>query len=442
VIPNLFGNVMAKLGNAILTFIATVILSRLLGAEGNGYFSLFIANAGLAILIIGFGIENAFTFFVAQKTMPVQKIFNTSIVLAILQSAIILILGYSFMQISANFQIHKFFLQYSTGELSNKHLVFIFIFLLSTFLQLYLISIFNGSQVFSPVNKAIKYIQVFIIISLLLFGKNIQTSTNGSDHLISFYLIAQCIAPIYLLYKYLTILQPNHQFNIFLEAIHFKQLLQFAGLALVINCIQFLAYRADIWILNNYALKSDVGIYGLSQKLIQMYWMVPMAISSITFPMLSQTGNLSGALLAKTVRIIMQVWFYLSVVSLFISPFLITLFFGKAFSASATPFLIILPGALLFIFAIMLAPYFSAKNLLTRNLLVSSICLVVIISLDYLLIPKQGIIGAAIASSIGYGVAGVVSLIQFCKLENIAIHSFFKRSKNIITDINTTILGR
>ncbi len=437
-IPNLFSNVMAKLGNAILTFIATVILSRLLGAEGNGYYSLFIANTSLFLLVIGLGIENAFTYFVAQRSFSVSKIFNSSIFFAALQALICVGIAYSLHNMA-----HINLLNYTANNyMGSQQWLLIILYLFSSFLLLYLTALFNGEQQFASVNKAARYIQLGIIIVLLFGGASIKAN-GGNNSLITVFIIAQFIAPAYLIFQYFTTMNRQHRFNSFLSGMDLRQVFRFGGFALFINLIQFLAYRADLWILDYYSQsKAEVGIYGLSQKLITMYWMVPIALASITYPMLSRMQTISTTLLTQTVKIVMQVWFYLSVVTLFVAPFFTTLFFGKAFKASVNPFLIILPGALIFVFTILLSPYFAAKNLLIKNFISSLCCLLIILVLDFLLIPKYGIIGAAIGSSIGYGITGFITLYFYCTYENISMGSFFKRSKNIITDINTTLLGR
>jgi O-antigen/teichoic acid export membrane protein len=438
VIPNLFGNVLAKLSNAVLTFTAIVILSRLLGAEGNGYFSLFIANASLFVLVIGLGLENAITYFIAQKTFPSFKIINSGILYALVQSFICIVITYGIGIITNNH-----LLTFSDTVHSQVwQWLFIFVFFLNTFLTAYLNAIFNGDQQFAIVNKATKYVQLTTIIVLVFAGKTLKKE-GGNNFLISVYIAVQSIGPMYLLHYYFTKINPRHLFTNFLNWSDLKPVVRFGLFALFINLVQFLAYRADLWILEYYNMnKAQIGIYALSQKLITMYWMVPTAIASITFPMLSRMENLTSTLLTKTVKVFMQVWFYISILSVIIGPFLISLFFGKEFKESTSPFVIILPGALLFVFNILLAPYFSSKNLLKKNFITSLICLIIIIILDLILIPKFGLEGSAIASSVGYAAAGIIALYNYCIAENLPISSFFKRSKNIMTDIRTTIIER
>jgi len=51
----------------------------------------------------------------------------------------------------------------------------------------------------------------------------------------------------------------------------------------------------------------------------------------------------------------------------------------------------------------------------------SAICLVVILVLDLLLIPSQGAMGAAIASTIGYGVTTIYFVAMYCTIQHVPV---------------------
>jgi O-antigen/teichoic acid export membrane protein len=63
----LLKNILFKGLNAFLSFIITVLMIRLLGAEGNGFYSLFIANTAIIALIISFSLNSGITYYVAKK---------------------------------------------------------------------------------------------------------------------------------------------------------------------------------------------------------------------------------------------------------------------------------------------------------------------------------------------------------------------------------------
>ena len=105
--------------------------------------------------------------------------------------------------------------------------------------------------------------------------------------------------------------------------------------------------------------------------------------------------------------------------------FFIPFFFGKEFHNSILLLRILLPGVILFCVATVLAAYFAGQNKLNINLGGSLLCLAVIVILDLLLIPSMGMKGAAIASSIGYGLTGVYFTGMYCFSKKTAVYKLF-----------------
>jgi len=79
------------------------------------------------------------------------------------------------------------------------------------------------------------------------------------------------------------------------------------------------------------------------------------------------------------------------------------------------PFIILLPGVIIFSITTLLAAYFAGINRQDINLKISFFCFFTILIGDFLLVPKYGIKGAAIASSVGYALSGIASLFVFSK---------------------------
>jgi O-antigen/teichoic acid export membrane protein len=84
-----------------------------------------------------------------------------------------------------------------------------------------------------------------------------------------------------------------------------------------------------------------------------------------------------------------------------------------------------LPGFYFFSITLLFAAYFSAKNILWINLVGSSICLIIIVIADLLLIPDFGIKGAAIANTIAYTLATAFTMGMFLKISKLKPKDFF-----------------
>jgi O-antigen/teichoic acid export membrane protein len=106
----------------------------------------------------------------------------------------------------------------------------------------------------------------------------------------------------------------------------------------------------------------------------------------------------------------------LAVLLLLVSPFFIPFIFGIDFIDAVYPFIILLPGVIIFTLTTILAAYFAGINRQDINLKISFFCFFTIFIGDLILVPKYGMEGAAVASCIGYILSGVSSLYVFSKL--------------------------
>ena len=106
-----------------------------------------------------------------------------------------------------------------------------------------------------------------------------------------------------------------------------------------------------------------------------------------------------------------------------ISPWLIQFLFGNEFNGSVIPFLYMIPGVVLFALSKILANDFVGRGRPEINSFIAFFVAILNIILNILLIPSFGIKGAAITTSICYGLDAFIKVIYFSLHNKI---SFFK----------------
>jgi O-antigen/teichoic acid export membrane protein len=89
--------------------------------------------------------------------------------------------------------------------------------------------------------------------------------------------------------------------------------------------------------------------------------------------------------------------------------------YGEAFRPSIMALLWILPGIVIFSIATVLAAYIAGKGKPHLNLIVSGVSLIVTIALDFALIPRLNIVGAAIASTASYTLSALMLIFFFMR---------------------------
>jgi O-antigen/teichoic acid export membrane protein len=165
----------------------------------------------------------------------------------------------------------------------------------------------------------------------------------------------------------------------------------------------FLLLRADILILNAFTTTVAVGLYAAAVSLVEL---TRVAADSIAQVILSQQmGGDHGSAVSLTVRIT-RLNSILAVGSVGLmcaaAPFVIPVVYGTAFTGSITTLLALAPGLIALSTTRMISGFLLR---LQRPLLRSGTALtalVINIGLNLVLIPRYGIVGCAVASSVSY----------------------------------------
>jgi stage V sporulation protein B len=162
------------------------------------------------------------------------------------------------------------------------------------------------------------------------------------------------------------------------------------------------AARLDVLVVYLLAGQSSAGIYSVALTVGMLSSLLPSALMMASFPRIASLGSGEAAqLILRLNRLTLAASAAAAVVIGALSPFLIPIAFSKAYSASVIPAVILLAGGVAASSQYMLARARAARgepSLLLRSYALNT---VIMLLLDFLLIPKFGVTGAAIASALG-----------------------------------------
>ena len=221
----------------------------------------------------------------------------------------------------------------------------------------------------------------------------------------------------------------------------YKSFSTFSVIVLLTNIIQFIAYRADYWIITLYYDHDAVGVYAQASKFAQLLWIIPGILAALIIPALkNEQQKLTRADLLSVIRLSFYFHFLLSLVVILVAFFIYSFFLPSEFYNGFFSMLIMLPGYLLFIIATLFAAYFSANRLLKTNLYGSILCCCLIIILDLLLIPHLNYKGAAIANLLSYSIATIYFIYKAMPEMKMTISDLFVIRKDDFAIFSTKIL--
>lgn len=409
------GNILAantayRILNIAATFILTILMSRLMGSAGYGLFSLIIVNVTVYNLISGFGAEAGITYHGASGKFNTVKLISFAFTIILAQLLILFLFGI----------IYKSIYHQNWFGLQNSWPV-IFIFLSISLTDKYN-ALFYGHHLYSFVNKIIFFgnLACMAAFAAIYFFSN---NYPFQIYLYIYSVIALLQSVFLVVLFHINANQPVYPLK--LSVNEWKLFFSYSLITVATNFIQFLAYRIDYWMLDYYRGAKELGVYSVSVKLVQLFWILPILFAGLLFPgTAGQRKEFGEEKIVSILRFTNTINIITGLLSFFFITWLLPLFFGKEYAEGVMPFRWLLPGIILFCNTTILAAYFAGKNQLKVNLAGSVLCLFIILILDFLLIPSLGFNGAAIASSIGYGVSGFYY-----------IHKYLKDSANNLPDI-------
>jgi polysaccharide transporter, PST family len=180
----------------------------------------------------------------------------------------------------------------------------------------------------------------------------------------------------------------------------------------IISNLAGMAYiRADRVMLGSMTGESSAGIYSAASTLVEVWYIIPMAVINSATPILTRLHTNDPACFQREfwrlARLHAIAAWVLVIALAANAPWFVPLLYGSAY-ASAVPALMLLTGALPFAFmGVVASPWYLNKGL-TLVAMRRHLCGGILnIILNFLLIPHWGAAGAAAATVVSYAIAHV-----------------------------------
>ncbi len=195
------------------------------------------------------------------------------------------------------------------------------------------------------------------------------------------------------------------------------------------NLLQYLNYRFDLFILNAYTVRADVGVYSLAVSLTTLGWVLPNGLQAVLFPRTASDAASAAAgeatqeqadeAITRASRhgVILMLPTTLVLVLLLLVG--VPLLYGEAFQETATLGLLLLPGVLAIGFGKVLTAATTGRGYPKYALITVAIVTPITLVLYFVLVPAWGTTGAAISSTISYGLTTLLSVVYLRRVTGI-----------------------
>lgn len=384
----------------LLSFLAVVFLTRLLGPEGNGVYTFTFAALNLFFTVIGFQLEGTLPVFLARDKENVPGIFSTIGFLSML----------SFLAFSAILAILVFLVPGGDQWVipPDQPVMFFFLFLVIAFglrrISTLIQSALRGLFRFKAFNA---YMIISQGLPALVYGL-ILWFTTQYDHPLT---LETCFKIILLLETSLVLAGTLFlwRFNIIsfsgdylsnlkpVSELSLKSLLSASG--------HFLNKRLDVWFVQFYKGTAMLGQYGLATQVTNFISDAMTPFNQVLVPYIAGSPpDQHKEMVVRTARLNITIALCAAAMIISTSWIFIPLFFGQAFRHAVPATQILSLGIIFISQRLVFTGYFKAVNQMHYPIKASWAGVVMTVALDILLIPDFGIIGASWATVTAYGI--------------------------------------
>jgi O-antigen/teichoic acid export membrane protein len=369
--------------------VAGVIVARWLGAEGLGQLAVINVAVGTLVQLASLGLPSANTYFIAQDKSQFRAAAMNSLTFALLMG-VLLALGLTGI---AKWRPELF------GFIPTKLIAIAALslpFQLLTFIGLNIFLALGRITHFNLLDLAG---QTFVLINALVA---LLVLRDGLWALVSLNTAANALIGVLMvvLVAWLAVrLNQSSPWRIDLSL--FRRMLGYGFKFHVSILAGALIFRADLLVVNHFRGAAEAGVYSVTSQVALMLMLLPGVIATLLFPRVAAEQDLSGETTCLVSRHTALLLLFCCVAAIPLS-YLLSLLYGTAFTDVTVQLLILLPGVYLVGIESVLVQHLNAIGL-PRTIPLSWIAtLIVNIVLVFVLVPRFGARGAAVASTISY----------------------------------------
>lgn len=401
-------SVFTKLLVVSIGFANSVIIARYFGPNIKGITATVLNYSNIFAILLTFGLHEAYPYFLkkSKDKENFKSIYMTNIMfLYLMYSLICLII-----------------------ILLNHHNTIVIMCAITSFFHGYSMIANYVALVENPNkrNTIVLLINLFDLLILIYFYLFIPVNTViACIFSMSLFVLESFIFTIFV--------KPKFSWKQIQFSYLFK-LFKFGFFPMIALLLTTLNYRIDIIMLKSMSISySLIGIYSIGVSLAEKVFLIPTAVKEVLLSKLSKGKDANEVI--KVIKVCYPICLIISFFILLFGKIFINIFYGLDFSSSYEITVISVFGTVFMIFFKMISTYYiiNGKQVLTVKML--SVSVIINIILNYVLIPKYKIIGAAMASDVSYFICAILFIYSFKKDQNIKFKDLLFLNKKEINNI-------
>ena len=400
--------VATRLVLAVLIFGTDIVLARLLGPAAKGRFALVLLYSQLAALVLGWGMDQALAFASARDIRSARHGFANALVWTGAVGGFgLLVSAWAYGLVEPGTATGP--LAQILPNLSQRQFIYAALAIPGElFFSIALFALLGRRMI--AAYSAVRVFRRLILLLLFLAVAALARLSLVTALLLNLGALAATA---------LAIVVAAHRGG-FLSVVPSASLLReqvaYGTRAVPGQLAERLQFRADSFLVNFFIGVRATGIYSVTSGLAETLWYIPNALGIVMFSRAVDPSADAGRVAAALTRATVAVTALSAIPALIFGPYLVRALYGSQFADAGVALRFILPGIVAYSIVAILTRYLSGRGRPGTSTLILATGLAINVLANLNLVPRLGINGAALASSISYSATALVTLVVFLRV--------------------------
>lgn len=410
-------------GNVVMSALGVcsgVITARWLGPHDRGLFQLLSELPTMLSNFVKLGVPQASVYYMRRRGAPVAAVASNALWLAVVLGTAAALAGWTWREwLLANV------LKDAPPALVAPTLALIPFVLL----QFYLLGVAQAQERFHEYNIRQIVPNLLSLAGLVLFlvilGLGLVAAVLSQAAIVVF-------MSLWLAWR----VHRETPMRLRVDRTLLRGMLGFGGKSYVQTLASTLHFRLDKYLIAYLLDPRHVAFYAIAANLSTLLLRVSDAGGTVLFPRLAASEQRDAD--AATARVCRHALFLTAVCGLGLAaagPFLIPLLYGRPFAAAIPALLVLLPGVLAMALYQILTRSFTSRARQEINIAAAVTALGLNVALNWILVPRWGIVGAALAHDLSYGAAAAILLVAFLRHSGFSLRQTLLVRRDDLADL-------
>ncbi len=403
-----------------LSMISGILIARYLGPSGKGVLAIMLLVSTVIKLLGGMGMEFSNVYFTSKKPTRFHEIFSNNLLIWIASSAFFALIAL----LLRDYVLSRFLPGFDSKMFNLAVLIFPFLLWSG-----YALTLCQGLERFFKFNMLRIIEPVTRLVGLILLVVILRRGITGGAHAIFLSYFVPTVLSFLILAKHV-------KSKLSIEKKLLGESIKYGMKGQIGIFFQFFNYRLDMFLVNYFLDINAVGLYSVSVTIAELLWYVPNSISLTLFPRVSRKERTPASeFTGRVSRNSIAVMLLSALVLGLLGQYLIPVLYGNDFVQSILPLQILLPGIIAFGLVKILTNHLHGMGKPYYGSIVTICSLVLTLVFDMLLIPRIGILGAAIATTGAYLISLLLTIVFFIKESHLTLMKFMLPSFEFLSII-------